>query len=160
VADSSLLQQLKDIHLPRPVGFWPPALGWWIVLFVLPLSVFAFYSLRKPYQAFLIKKQLMQHLSEIELAYRNGESAILSMQKLTNLLKKAALMSYPREQVASLYGADWVHFLQASIPQYDASRVMVLIQQSLYQPEINEDISDLFVFARHWLRKQRILCMN
>ncbi len=160
MADSSLLQKLKDIHVPNPVGFWPPALGWWILLVVLPLLVCGFYYFRKPYQAFLLKKQLIQQLSELELAYRNGESAIHSMQKLANLMKRAALMSYPREQVASLYGADWVNFLQSSVPQYDASRMMLLIQQSMYQPEINEDISDAFVFARHWLRKQRMICMN
>ncbi|MFB0988929.1 MAG: DUF4381 domain-containing protein, partial [Gammaproteobacteria bacterium] len=34
-----LLAQLADIHLPEPVSYWPPAIGWWIlaaiVLFML-----------------------------------------------------------------------------------------------------------------------------
>lgn len=26
-----LLQQLRDIHVPAPPGWWPPAPGWWIL---------------------------------------------------------------------------------------------------------------------------------
>jgi hypothetical protein len=28
---SDLLQQLRDIHVPAPPGWWPPAPGWWLV---------------------------------------------------------------------------------------------------------------------------------
>ncbi len=160
MSDSSLLQQLKDIHLPNPIGFWPPALGWWILFGTLPFLVFVVYYLKKPYQAYLLKKQLMQQLNQLEQTYQKKGSAIDSMQKLANLLKRAALMSYPREQVASLHGVDWVNFLQTSVPNYDTSKVMLIMQKSLYQPEINQDISEVFIFARFWLKKQRIICMN
>jgi hypothetical protein len=28
---SDLLQQLRDIHVPAPPGWWPPAPGWWFL---------------------------------------------------------------------------------------------------------------------------------
>ncbi len=28
---ADLLQQLRDIHVPEPPGWWPPAPGWWLV---------------------------------------------------------------------------------------------------------------------------------
>ncbi len=27
---ADLLQQLRDIHVPEPPGWWPPAPGWWL----------------------------------------------------------------------------------------------------------------------------------
>ena len=29
------LQQLRDIHVPDPPGWWPPAPGWWLVALLL-----------------------------------------------------------------------------------------------------------------------------
>ena len=30
---------LRDIHLPEPIGWWPPALGWWILALLVILTI-------------------------------------------------------------------------------------------------------------------------
>ena len=32
---------LKDIHLPEAIGWWPLAPGWWILLLLIGLLIFA-----------------------------------------------------------------------------------------------------------------------
>ncbi|MEM1110801.1 MAG: DUF4381 domain-containing protein [Pseudomonadota bacterium] len=54
---------------------------------------------------------------------------------LNAILKRAALASFPRPQVASLSGVDWIDFLQTQCdrPLFDAAQAALLAQGS-YRP--------------------------
>jgi hypothetical protein len=46
-----LLQQLRDIHLPATPGWWPPAVGWWLLaVAVLVACGYLFHRLYRSYQ--------------------------------------------------------------------------------------------------------------
>jgi len=34
-----LLQELRDVHMPDPISWWPPAFGWWAIMVVLVMVV-------------------------------------------------------------------------------------------------------------------------
>ena len=36
----SSLDQLQPLIAPPPIGFWPPAPGWWLLLFLIPVVNF------------------------------------------------------------------------------------------------------------------------
>ena len=43
----SSLDQLQPLITPPPIGFWPPAPGWWLLLVVLPLLGLGLWQLRR-----------------------------------------------------------------------------------------------------------------
>lgn len=105
------LSDLRDIHLPDPVSFWPPAPGWWIAVIViialLALSVWAFRRFRTP-KVFKTACHELQGLRESYAANQQDRNLTLG---LSLLLRRYAMAVYGREQVAGLTGQQWLAFL-------------------------------------------------
>ena len=107
MSDSGSLQNLHDIVVPGPVGWWPLAPGWYVVggafaLLLLWAAVRAFRHWRR-------NRYRGQALNELVRLRRQGAGA--AMQQLPVLLKRAALSAWPRGTVARLTGEEWHRFL-------------------------------------------------
>lgn len=101
------LSPLKDVHLPPEPLFFPPAIGWWLIMGViltfslLMILFFYFWKLSpKRYALRLLKKIEVQKLPLAETGVQ-----------LDVLLKRVALIAFPREKVASLSHKEWADFL-------------------------------------------------
>ncbi|MGL4826019.1 MAG: DUF4381 domain-containing protein [Vibrionaceae bacterium] len=108
---------LADLHLPPEPGIWPLAWGWWLVIIsnVLILSI-SIYSIWRYRRRHLAQKQALQRLDDCK-----------SIGQLNALLKQAALSYFPREQVASLTGVQWLKFLDSFL-----KRPLFVPQQELW----------------------------
>lgn len=158
----ALLQQLNDIQMPDPVGFWPLAPGWWIVLFLLLAFVaFAIYTLVKWIQRTRYRKQALAILKQLDLR-KNTVSREHTLQQVLSLLKRTVLTAYKhsRNPVASLYGRDFFILLEATLdnefPRLDAKWHNAIYKKAL--PD-NDDyaIEELLQFAKIWISKHQIL---
>jgi hypothetical protein len=100
MSDPSDLSNLRDIAVPPPVSFWPPAPGWWVVgaacLVAGGLAVAAVVRHRRR-NAY--RREALRELASAEAS------------DISAILKRAALAAFPREQVASLSGPAWLAFL-------------------------------------------------
>ncbi len=98
------LKDLRDIAVPEPPPFWPPAPGVWVVLIIAV--------------AVLLALILWWHRARARSAYRRAGLALLpgarTARDIDVILKRVALAVFPRPQVAPLYGDDWVAFLEAT----------------------------------------------
>ena len=147
------LINLKDIHLPPAVEIWPPAPGWWIVVVVL-LLIFVFcgmwisrrFEQRKP------KTEALRLLKNLQNQHNNSEESLELLRDLSKLLRRVALTFCGDENVASLYGFEWLEFLDRTGKTTEftqgAGRVF---GKELYQqnPEIEIDV--LFPMVKKWI---------
>jgi hypothetical protein len=114
---------LRDIHLPLPVGVWPLAPGWWFILSSLVAVVALILFLIKRYRRPTALKQSLKELdrlfgaSEISHTQRN--------QEISLILKKLAVTTYPRGDVAGLAGQKWISWLQSKAPKSPLSGQLV-----------------------------------
>ena len=104
------LASLRDIHLPEPIGFWPPAPGWWLAAALGIASVVALILWRRNRRRSL-RRAALRELADIETRFaQSGDESTLAL-RLSTLLRRIAISRFPRRDVAGLHGAEWSHFL-------------------------------------------------
>ena len=107
--------QLRDIHLPEPISWWPPAPGWWLLLALIALAVLTLLLSRKLRARRRLEAELRseieQELAGIRQRYRENSNAVMLARDLSELLRRASISYYPMDHIAGLTGDDWLHFL-------------------------------------------------
>lgn len=110
-----------DITLPAAnktyatPSIWPLATGWWVII-VLLLTILGF-ALYKGYRYWKMKQQqtiLLKTLSKLDNTLQHTHhphEKSAALVQMNQLLRRLALMHFPRQQVASLTGQQWLAFL-------------------------------------------------
>lgn len=109
------LAELRGIHLPQPVGVWPPAPGWWGLAAVLVASAIATTMVVKRR-----RRSVVRHaLRELDGLARTAPEADLQTlaTRLSALVRRVALLRFGRSRVASLHGRAWQEFLAETAPK-------------------------------------------
>lgn len=125
------LSELKDIHIPDTVNFWPPAYGWWLVAFsTLVLLSLIVVLLIKRHMRGRAKRQAKQEIRALSFesgAWRLG---------LNSIVKRVLMSYYPTLPVQQLYGEHLSQLISLTLPtskQALFKQQMSEFQQRLYQ---------------------------
>jgi len=137
-SDQYSLHNLRDIFIPEAPPFWPPAPGVWVAVGIVVVVA--------------IVIGLRSHAVRKRNAYRKAGLLLLQSAKTSHdvavVVKRVALAVFPREQVASLYGEDWVAFLHESCPRNHFS--------AMYASDAGvEPSAELVELAGIWIRHHR-----
>lgn len=151
-----LLAQLRDIHLPEPIGWWPPAPGWWLLALLVVAGMLALrwwvkHRRRRGYRRFAAVQA-----RAIYNSWRTSADDQAYFDAVSRLLKQTALTSYPRAEVAPLSGIAWLSFLDSKLrsPRFTRPPLDRLAQR--YRTE-REPLSPQAVqpAVLHWIRNHR-----
>jgi hypothetical protein len=150
------LGQLKDIHLPDPVSWWPPAPGWWLLAIISIAAVWAISHFIISYiNRNLYRKEARQELKRLK-DIRLGQSSRDIVEQLARLLRRVAIQTCGREAVAPLVGEAWLHFLDSKgeTDQFTDGPGKVL-GEGHYQPTVEVDLDQLFPLVEKWIRRSK-----
>ena len=151
------LINLKDIHLPPPVSFWPPAPGWWILSVLLISSLFIggvwFYRQHKKRRP---KTEALRILKDLQILYQNSQDEVVSLRNLSNLIRRTALTFFDIDAVASLQGSSWLEFLDKTGKTKEFSQgVGKVLGNEVFQQKVNPDMNALFPLVKKWISPSR-----
>lgn len=151
------LAQLRDIHLPQAITWWPPAPGWWVLasLCLLLVAAGSWYFYRR-YQRDSFRRQALRLLQSHFLDWQQSGDSRLYMQQVNIVLKRTALLRFPESNVAALSGPQWMAFLDRYSPQSSPGFSDGPLTQGPYAPPAPEqDVEALQRLALTWLRQHR-----
>ncbi len=147
---------LNEIHLPEQIGWFPPAIGWWLLIIFVPiLSYFLIAWLQRLFQKTAIKdaKKLLKQLQ--------NNDALTPLEKvieLSSLLRRVAISLDVKTNIGGLTGRAWLDYLDSSLQNAPFKNgVGRCLVDAPYQKELpqNVDLTALFDLAKMWLNAQK-----
>ena len=148
------LDQLRDIHVPDSVHWWPPAIGWWLVaalvFLVIMFFVWRFNQSKKQRQMIHLSIQSLDSLeSDTELDEQEW------LQALSALLRRIVINLHGRNATAGLVGKPWLAYLDkhSSNKNFSEGEGQLLATQP-YQAAANYDRKSLTKLVRNWIQSQ------
>lgn len=147
--------QLKEIHLPELITWWPPAIGWWLLLIIIPLVIGGLFWLYRRMTRKTATKSAKKILNQIKQQSLSDEETV---KQLSALLRRVAMSVAPRDEIASLTGSAWLSYLDASMTDKPFSLgVGSIFSQGHYQQQLpnNVDIQSLMNVCEQWLTVQK-----
>jgi hypothetical protein len=147
---------LRDIHLPEAVGWWPPAIGWWLMLVMTPLLLGFTYWLYKR----LTRKTAVKTACRLLKALKNDPSLDerAKIIQLSTLLRRVAVSTDARAEVAGLTGQDWLRYLDRSLqgaPFSEGPGRIFLDMPYRKAGPFEPAVQDVFQLCEDWLKAQR-----
>lgn len=104
---STLLAQLKDIHSPPPITFWPLAPGWWFLLIISIIAIsVGIYMLVSFWRSRYWKRQAKKQFHSLHEAYLASPSTE-NIIEINKLLKQVLSSAHSDRHYLQLHGKEW-----------------------------------------------------
>jgi len=148
---------LKDIHVPAPPSWWPPAPGWWVLLAIaLFAACILGYVLRRRART-RWRRVALSELRAVARRYATTSDGHRLAAEVSALLRRFVLSVQPRAPAAGLSGSAWIDLLDALSPRarLDSATRRALLEAP-YRPATRLDGAALIAACERWLRRATV----
>lgn len=150
--NNSLLETLIEPTAPESISWLPETIGWKVLL-LLSLAGLAYFTVRKvqKWRANRYRRSALKFLSRVE-----NKPTLQAIKEINQILKATAVTAYGHEQVASLYGQQWVEFLRGDSSLFYELDTNRKWQVALYTPAVagyltQSEVQYLIAQSRFWV---------
>lgn len=148
---------LKDIHLPDAVSWWPPAIGYWIILGCVVVCIITYLSIKAYRKKHAIRKLALHEFNSIKNSYASNANKKQLVTSLSELLRRAAISTYPLSDCAGLTGIQWLNWLDKQLSKNTlnfSDGPGYLLTDFIYSSsQQTNDIDDLMSLTLLWLKQ-------
>lgn len=151
------LSQLRDIHLPAPISWWPPALGWWILAALIVAVLIGLFVWSRRRQRDGWRRSALAELARLRQQYAvHPTTAHHIISELSVLLRRVAISCFPRAEVAMLSGEKWLAFLDRNMSkgatfQSESGRLLAVAPYLPHAAITPDALHTLFALCESWI---------
>lgn len=106
------LDQLADIAMPQEVSAWPPAMGYWIALVLIVITITSIIVF--VYQRNIKRRPLKQSIDALKSISQDDPKAMLRTHQV---LKTAVQRYFPEQDILQIKSDKWRELLTALYPK-------------------------------------------
>lgn len=149
---------LRDIHLPEPVSWWPPAPGWWLLLILSAVIIMGIVLFKQFRKRRLLKRTVLGELEMIRKQYNENHDRVEQLKALSALMRRASISFYQRNSSASLTGVEWLQHLDSTARRKEFEngdgRILATAPYLPANSRLEVDVNDLLSLCEDWLTIQ------
>ncbi|MBW4935551.1 DUF4381 domain-containing protein [Marinobacter sp. F4206] len=134
--------QLTEPSMPAPISMWPATAGWaWVGTAILLVLAYVVWRLIRGHRTNAYRRAALTQL----------RSAPQDVATVSSILRRTALVVWPRKDVASLCGPAWLEFLDRTGGDGQfANGPGKELTDAVYRNNVRPS-EELLNLARHWV---------
>ena len=156
---SDPLQQLKTLHLPPEPSWWPPAIGWWLLLLMgIILITWVVFRIVRHFQA---TKPIRHGKLLIDKLYKEYQDGAISEERFAHaanqIIKRVLVPGLGKQQYAKLSGDEWLKALdQISETNRFTQGEGAILGNKRFRPDPTLDPKGLYNDLQNLFRRIRL----
>lgn len=151
-----LLENLKPSRAPEAISWWPPAIGWWVLLLLvlgalIAVGIIVYMNYRKD----AYRRDAIALAQRIYKQYRKDKNSAKYLSEMSQLLHRIVQQithdNHATEPPQNTR-ARWISMLNAHSEEPLSEPAAIALSEQLYQPSPEVDVPILHQELSNWIQ--------